>query len=144
MKSNASAHWEGSPKDGTGSISTKTGVLKNTPYSSKARFEGGTSQTTPEELIAAAHAGCFTMALGFGLMRAGINQKSISTEAEVEVILGEKGAVITGIKLKTVIEAPGADAAKIKEAAEGAKANCPVSKALSGVPSITLEVETKV
>jgi osmotically inducible protein OsmC len=144
MKSNASAHWEGSPKDGTGSISTKTGVLKNTPYSSKARFEGGTSQTTPEELIASAHAGCFTMALGFALMRAGINQKSIDTEAEVEVILGEKGANITAIKLKTVVEAPGADAAKIKEAAEGAKAGCPVSKALSGVPSITLEVEAKV
>jgi osmotically inducible protein OsmC len=144
MKSKASAHWEGSPKDGTGTISTATGVLKNSPYSSKARFEGGTSQTTPEEMIAAAHAGCFTMALGFGLMRAGINQKSIDTEAEVEVILGEKGANITAIKLKTSVVAPGADAAKIKEAAEGAKANCPISKALAGVPSITLEVETKV
>jgi osmotically inducible protein OsmC len=144
MKSNASAHWEGSPKDGTGTISAATGVLKSTPYSSKARFEGGTSQTTPEELIAAAHAGCYTMALGFALMRAGINQKSIHTDAEVEVILGEKGANITGIKLKTVVEAPGADAAKIKEAAEGAKTGCPVSKALAGVPSITLEVEAKV
>ena len=142
MKSYASAHWERAPKDGTGTISTKTGVLKNTPYSSKARFEGGTSQTTPEELIGAAHAGCYTMALGFALMRAGINQKSISTDAEVEVILGEKGANITGIKLKTVVEAPGADAAKIKEAAEGAKVGCPVSKALSAVP-ISLEVETK-
>jgi osmotically inducible protein OsmC len=144
MKSYASAHWEGSPKDGTGTLSTKSGVLKGSPYSAKARFEGGTSQTTPEEMIAAAHAGCFTMALGFGLMRAGIDQKSISTEAEVEVILGEKGANITGIKLKTSVVAPGADAAKIKEAAEGAKATCPISKALAGVPSITLEVETKV
>jgi osmotically inducible protein OsmC len=144
MKSYASAHWEGSPKDGTGTLSTKSGVLKDSPYSAKARFEGGTSQTTPEEMIAAAHAGCFTMALGFGLMRAGIDQKSISTEAEVEVILGEKGANITGIKLKTSVVAPGADAAKIKEAAEGAKATCPISKALAGVPSITLEVETKV
>ena len=144
MKSYASAHWEGSPKDGTGKLSTKSGVLKDSPYSAKARFEGGTSQTTPEEMIAAAHAGCFTMALGFGLMRAGINQKSIDTEAEVEVILGEKGANITGIKLKTSVVAPGADAAKIKEAAEGAKANCPISKALAGVPSITLEIETRV
>jgi osmotically inducible protein OsmC len=144
MKSQASAHWEGSPKDGTGTISTATGVLKDSPYSSKARFEGGTQQTTPEELIAAAHAGCYTMALGFALMRAGIDQKSISTDAEVEVILGEKGANITAIKLKTTVVAPGADAAKIKEAAEGAKVGCPVSKALAGVPSITLEVETKV
>lgn len=143
MKSYASAQWEGSPKDGTGTIDTKSGVLKGSPYSAKARFEGGSSQTTPEELIGAAHAGCYTMALGFALMRAGINQKSIKTDAEVEVILGEKGANITGIKLKTVVEAPGADAAKIKEAAEGAKVNCPVSKALAGT-SISLEVETKV
>jgi len=144
MKSYASAHWEGSPKDGTGTLDTKSGVLKGSPYSAKARFEGGTSQTTPEEMIGAAHAGCYTMALGFGLMRAGINQKSIHTEAEVEVILGEKGANITGIKLKTVVEAPGADAAKIKEVAEDAKKNCPVSKALAGVPTIGLEVEAKV
>ncbi len=143
MKSNASAHWEGSPKDGNGSVTTASGVLKDSPYSAKARFEGGTSQTTPEELIGAAHAGCYTMALGFGLMRAGINQKSIHTDAEVEVILGEKGANITGIKLKTTVEAPGADAAKIKEVAEEAKVNCPVSKALSGT-QISLEVETKV
>lgn len=144
MKSYASAYWEGSPKDGTGSLSTKSGVLNKSPYSAKARFEGGTSQTTPEEMIGAAHAGCYTMALGFGLMRAGINQKSISTEAEVEVILGEKGANITGIKLKTVVEAPGADAEKIKQVAEDAKVNCPVSKALAGVPSITLDVDAKV
>lgn len=143
MKSKASAHWEGSPKDGTGTISTATGVLKDSPYSSKARFEGGSAQTTPEELIGAAHAGCYTMALGFGLMRAGINQKSIHTDAEVEVILGEKGANITGIKLKTIVDAPGADAAKIKQVAEDAKVNCPVSKALAGT-QISLEVETKV
>lgn len=143
MKSNASAHWEGSPKDSNGSITTGTGALKNQPYSAKGRFEGGTQQTTPEELIAAAHAGCFTMQLGFVLMRAGINQKSIDTSAEVEVILGEKGANITGIKLKTTVVAPGADAAKIKESAEYSKENCPVSKALKAVP-VTLEVEAKV
>ena len=144
MKSSASAHWEGSAKEGTGKLTTATGVLKDSPYSAKARFEGGTQQTTPEELIAAAHAGCYTMALGFALMRAGIEQKSIDTSAEVEVILGEKGANITGIKLKTTVVAPGADAAKIKEAAEGAKVGCPVSKALAGVPSISLEVDAKV
>lgn len=143
MKSSASAHWEGSPKDTTGTISTATGVLKNTPYSAKGRFEGGTPQTTPEELIGAAHAGCYTMQLGFVLMRNGINQKSIDTSAEVEVILGEKGANITGIKLKTTVVAPGADSAKIKEHAEWAKDNCPVSKALKAVP-MTLEVEAKV
>jgi lipoyl-dependent peroxiredoxin len=143
MKSSASAHWEGSPKDTNGTISTATGVLKNTPYSSKGRFEGGTPQTTPEELIGAAHAGCYTMQLGFVLMRAGINQKSIDTTAEVEVILGEKGANITGIKLKTTVVAPGADAAKIKESAETAKEICPVSKALKAVP-VTLEVDAQV
>ena len=143
MKSSASAHWEGSPKDSNGTISTATGVLKNTPYSSKGRFEGGTQQTTPEELIAAAHAGCYTMQLGFVLMRAGINQQSIDTTAEVEVILVEKGANITGIKLKTTVVAPGADAAKIKESAEYAKDNCPVSKALKAIP-MTLEVDAKV
>lgn len=143
MKSTASAHWEGSPKDSNGSLSSASGILKNTPYSAKARFEGGVQQTTPEELIAAAHAGCYTMALGFALMRAGINQKSIDTSAEVEIVMGEKGANITGIKLKTAVDAPGADAAKIKESAEGAKVNCPVSKALQAVP-ISLEVEVKV
>lgn len=143
MKSNASAHWDGSPKDGTGKLTTGTGVLKDSPYSAKGRFEGGAQQTTPEELIAAAHAGCFTMQLGFVLMRNGINQQSIHTDAEVEVILGDAGANITGIKLKTAVVAPGADAAKIKESAELAKENCPVSKALKAIP-MTLEVDAKV
>jgi lipoyl-dependent peroxiredoxin len=144
MKSSASAHWDGSPKEGNGTITTATGVLKSTPYSAKGRFEGGTQQTTPEELIAAAHAGCYTMQLSFNLLRAGINQKSVHTDAEVEVVLGEKGANITAIKLKATVVAPGADAAKIKEAAEAAKAGCPVSKALAGVPSIGLELDAQV
>jgi osmotically inducible protein OsmC len=144
MKSSASAHWDGSPKEGNGTITTATGVLKSTPYSAKGRFEGGTQQTTPEELIAAAHAGCYTMQLSFNLLRAGINQKSVHTDAEVEVVLGEKGANITAIKLKATVVAPGADAAKIKEAAEAAKAGCPVSKALAGVPSISLELDAQV
>lgn len=143
MKSKATAHWEGSPKDGTGTITAASGAFKDSPYGAKGRFEGGTTQTTPEELIAAAHAGCYTMHLGFGLMRNGINQKSIETSAEVEVVMGDAGANITRIALKTTVVAPGADAAKIKEQAEWSKDNCPVSKALKAVP-MTLEVDAKV
>jgi osmotically inducible protein OsmC len=143
MKSKATAHWEGSPKEGDGTLSTSSGVLKSSPYGAKSRFEGGVSQTTPEELIAAAHAGCYTMQLGLVLVNNGINHKSIETSAEVEVVMGKSGANITGIALKTKVVAPGADAAKIKEHAEWSKDNCPVSKALKAVP-MTLEVDAQV
>jgi osmotically inducible protein OsmC len=138
MKSTATARWEGS----AGKITAGSGLFKDAPYNAKGRFEGGEPGTTPEELIAAAHAACFSMAFNLGLSRAGINAKSVETKAVVEVILGEKGANITGSALSSTVEAPGADEAKIREIAEGAKKGCPVSKALAGT-QISLELNVK-
>jgi osmotically inducible protein OsmC len=143
MKSTATARWDGSVKDGPGKVTAASGLFKNAPYSLKARFEGGAPGTTPEELIAAAHAACYTMALGVGLMKAGLTSKSIETSAEVEVVMGDKGADITGSALKCKVEVPGADAAKVRTIAEGAKTGCPVSKALAGL-KITLALDVKV
>jgi lipoyl-dependent peroxiredoxin len=138
MKSTATARWEGS----AGKITAGSGLFKDAPYNAKGRFEGGEPGTTPEELIAAAHAACFSMALNVGLSRGGITAKSIETKAVVEVIVGEKGANITGSALSSTVEAPGADEAKIREIAEGAKKGCPVSKALTGT-NISLELNVK-
>jgi osmotically inducible protein OsmC len=139
MKSTATARWEGA----AGKITAGSGLFKDAPYNAKGRFEGGVPGTTPEELIAGAHAACYSMALNVGLSRNGINAKSIETKAVVEVILGQAGANITESVLTCTVEAPGADAAKVKELAEGAKANCPVSKALAGI-KISLELDVKV
>jgi lipoyl-dependent peroxiredoxin len=139
MKSTATARWEGS----AGKITAGSGLFKDAPYNAKGRFEGGDPGTTPEELIAAAHAACFSMALNVGLSRAGISNAKIETKSVVEVILGDKGANITGSALSATVEAPGADEAKIRELAEGAKNNCPVSKALTGTKiSLDLHVKT--
>ena len=138
MKSTATARWEGS----AGKITAASGLFKDAPYNAKGRFEGGEPGTTPEELIAAAHAACFSMALNVALTRSGITAKSIETKAVVEVIVGPSGANITGSALASTVEAPGADAAKIREIAEGAKKGCPVSKALTGT-NISLELEVK-
>jgi lipoyl-dependent peroxiredoxin len=139
MKSTATARWEGS----AGKITAGSGLFKDAPYNAKGRFEGGEPGTTPEELIAAAHAACFSMALNVGLSRAGITAKSIETKGVVEVVLGDKGANITGSALTTTVDAPGADEAKVRELAEGAKKNCPVSKALTGTQiSLDLNVKT--
>jgi osmotically inducible protein OsmC len=139
MKSTATARWEGA----AGKITAGSGLFKDAPYNAKGRFEGGVPGTTPEELIAGAHAACYSMALNVGLSRNGINAKSIETKAVVEVILGQAGANITESVLTCTVEAPGADAVKVKELAEGAKANCPVSKALAGI-KISLELDVKV
>jgi len=139
MKSNATARWEGA----AGTITAGSGLFKDAPYNAKGRFEGGGPGTTPEELIAGAHASCFSMALNVGLTKNGITPKSIETKSVVEVVLGSAGANITESVLTCTVEAPGADAAKVKELAEGAKANCPVSKALAGI-KISLELNVKV
>jgi len=139
MKSTATARWEGA----AGKITAGSGLFKDAPYNAKGRFEGGEPGTTPEELMAGAHAACFSMALNVGLTRNGITPKSIETKAVVEIVLGQAGAEITGSALTSTVEAPGADAAKIREIAEGAKANCPVSKALAGTKiSLDLDVKT--
>lgn len=126
----AEAQWNGSLKDGAGHVKTETGAL-DSAYSFRARFEGG-GETNPEELIAAAHAACFTMALTAALTTAGHPPKSIHTTAAVQLNKLESGWSINRIDLETTGEVPGVDAAGFEAAASGAKANCPVSKALAG------------
>jgi osmotically inducible protein OsmC len=144
MKSTARATWAGSMTESSGKITAGSGLFKDAPYSAKGRFEGGVPGTTPEELIAAAHAGCYTMALGFGLMRANMPAKAIDTSCEVEVVMGAAGADITRSALTCKVDVPGADAGKVREIAEGAKKNCPVSKALAGIKDISLKLDVKV
>ncbi|MBS1587849.1 MAG: OsmC family protein [Bacteroidetes bacterium] len=133
MKRNATAIWNGSGKEGTGTLSTQSTTLSNAQYSYKSRFEEGVG-TNPEELMAAAHAGCFSMKLSFVLGAAGFTPDEIKTDC---VITLENGA-ITKSELTTRAKVPGIDAAKFKECAEDAKANCPVSKAY-GAFEITLD-----
>jgi osmotically inducible protein OsmC len=140
MKSTATARWEGT----AGKITAGSGLFKDAPYNAKGRFEGGEPGTTPEELIAAAHAACFSMAFNVGLGRNGINAKSIETKSVVEILPAEGGGfAITESTLTCTVEAPGADAAKVKEIGEGAKAGCPVSKALKDNIKITLDLNVK-
>ena len=131
MKRAGSAIWEGDLKNGKGTVSTDSGVLTNQQYSFGTRFENGKG-TNPEELIAAAHAGCFSMALSAGLSKAGISPKRIATTAKVHLGQVEGGFAITLIELDTTAEVPGVDEKAFLEHAEGAKKNCPVSKALAG------------
>lgn len=133
----ATAHWEGDLKSGQGRLSTpQSGVLENTRYAFNSRF-GDEKGTNPEELIAAAHAGCFTMALSAKLTEAGHPPARLDTRAEVDLSM-EGGPNLSQIRLKVSAEVPGIDAAKFQAIAEDAKANCPISKALSAVP-ISLE-----
>jgi len=133
----AKADWQGEFKRGGGSVSTETGVL-DTQYNFGGRFESGTG-TNPEELIAAAHASCFAMALSVGLTQAGNPPESLATEAKVTVDQVEGGFGITKIHLSVTGKVPGLDADGFAAAAQGAKENCPLSKALAAVPEITLE-----
>ncbi|MBN7135929.1 peroxiredoxin [Lysobacter enzymogenes] len=133
----ATAHWEGDLKNGQGRLSTpQSGLLDNTRYGFNSRF-GEEKGTNPEELIAAAHAGCFTMALSAKLTEAGHPPASLDTRAEVDLSM-EGGPALSQIRLKVKAQVPGIDAAKFQAIAEDAKANCPVSKALSAVP-VSLE-----
>lgn len=136
----ANAVWHGTGKDGNGSLTTPSGVLNKQPYSWKLRFadESGVNGTNPEELIAAAHAGCFTMAVSFQFSNNGFTPEELRTEALLTMGPVEgKGNTITGILLKLEAKVPGVTDAQLQEFAANAKANCPVSRALS-VP-ITLE-----
>ena len=130
MKRNASAEWKGGLKDGKGTISTDSGVLSNTQYSFSTRFEDGAG-TNPEELIAAAHAGCFSMALSGQLAQAGLTADSIRTTASVRLEKAEAGFAITSVHLDVKARVPGADEAAFSTAANNAKAGCPVSKVLN-------------
>ncbi|HYK75578.1 MAG TPA: OsmC family protein [Daejeonella sp.] len=132
----ATAQWQGSGLQGKGSISAPSGVLNQTPYSAKNRFENedGKAGTNPEELIAAAHAGCFTMALSFQIDAAGFTADELETTAMVSIEKADGDFKIPGIQLALKGKVKGMDEAKFKELAEIAKKNCPVSKALSAVP----------
>jgi len=131
----ASAHWEGDLKTGIGSISTETGVLREAPYGFKARFEGGKG-TNPEELIGAAHAGCFSMAFSMILGEAGLKADSIDTNAEVTLDQVEGGFAITAVKLILKAKIPGASQAQFDELSNKAKEGCPVSKVLNAKISL--------
>lgn len=127
MKRYATANWKGSGKEGTGTNTTQSGVLSNTQYSYKSRFEEGIG-TNPEELVAAAHAGCFTMKLSFVLNAAGFTADNIDTKCTITL---DPAAGITESHLEVKATVPAIDAAKFAECAADAKANCPISKLLN-------------
>jgi len=126
MKRTANAHWEGTLKEGKGNLSTQSGVLNQQNYSYKTRFEEGVQGTNPEELLAAAHAGCFTMAVGAQLTQRSFNPTSLDTQATLTM----QGLDITGIHLTIQGSVPGLSAAEFEEIVKGAEQNCIVSKAL--------------
>lgn len=138
MQRTGSAHWSGGLKDGKGTVSTQSGVLKQAQYSFSTRFENGIG-TNPEELIAAAHAGCFSMALSGQLGNAGMTAESIDTTATVTLEKVEGGFGITAVHLEVKAKIPGADKAKFDEAAQNAKKGCPVSKVLN--TNITMDAQ---
>jgi osmotically inducible protein OsmC len=129
----AEAEWKGNLAEGSGTLQVGSGAFEG-PYSFKSRFEEGESATNPEELLGAAHAGCFTMALTAQLSRAGLKPTRIHTEARVKLEKIGDAFSITGIALETEAEIPDIDDAKFQEYAKGAKENCPLSKALASVP----------
>jgi lipoyl-dependent peroxiredoxin len=136
MVRKASAVWNGSLKEGKGKISTDSGALSNTQYSFTTRFENGVG-TNPEELIAAAHAGCFTMALAAQLGNAGITPDSLETSASVTLDKLDAGWTITKVHLDVTGKIPGNDKAKFETAANNAKAGCPISRLLKAEITMT-------
>jgi osmotically inducible protein OsmC len=134
---NAEAEWRGSLKEGNGRVKLGSGAFEGA-YSFSSRFESGTG-TNPEELIGAAHAGCFTMALSAGLGRANLTPTRLHTVAKVHMGVGEGGPSITQIDLEVEGEVPGIDQATFTKHAEDAKKGCLVSRALAGVPTINLK-----
>ena len=140
IKRTATAVWHGTGPKGTGSISTLSGAMKDQPYSANARFvsEDGKAGTNPEELIAAAHASCFTMALGFQITNAGHEPTKLETLATVSMEKQDVGWTIVAIHLDVSGAVPNLDAAKFQELAETAKKGCPISRALGAVSNISL------
>jgi osmotically inducible protein OsmC len=134
----ASIHWEGRGKKGVGKISTQTDALKAYPYGFGSRFEDDRSGTNPEELLAAAHAACFTMAFSFACDAAGFATAAIDTQAAVRLVMKGGGFQIEHIALRLEANVPGIDEATFQKLAAGAKKDCPLSKALASVPEISL------
>ena len=141
MKRKGSAVWRGGLKDGKGTVSTDSGVLSNTQYSFSTRFEDGKG-TNPEELIAAAHAGCFSMALSAQLGGAGITPEQIQTTATVSLDKTDGGFAITAIHLDVLAKIPGGDKQAFDTAANNAKSGCPVSKVLNATITMDAKLET--
>ena len=136
----ASAEWRGSLKEGSGTISSESGAITNLPYSFQTRFENQKG-TNPEELIGAAHAGCFSMALSAGLGGAGMTPESIRTTAAVTLDKVEGGFAVTAVHLDVVAKIPGADRAAFEKAANEAKAGCPISKLLNAKITMDARLE---
>jgi osmotically inducible protein OsmC len=141
MKRKASAIWQGGLKDGRGTISTDSGVLKETQYSFSTRFEEGAG-TNPEELIAAAHAGCFSMALSGQLGNAGMKAESIHTTATVTLEKTEAGFTVTAVHLDVTAKVPGANQQAFDTAANNAKTGCPISRLLKAEITMNARLET--
>jgi osmotically inducible protein OsmC len=140
MKRNGSAEWKGDLRGGKGTLSTNSGVLKDTPYSFSTRFEDEPG-TNPEELIAAAHAACFSMALSGQLGNANMTPESIRTTASVNLEKTDAGFTITAVHLDTTAKIPGADKGAFDQAAQNAKAGCPVSRLLNAEITMDAKLE---
>ena len=140
MNRSASAVWKGGLQDGTGTVSTESGILSNTPYNFKMRFEDEKG-TNPEELVAAAHAACFSMALSMILGMAGMTAESIDTKATVSLDKGDAGFSVTSSHLDTTVKIPNANKTAFDEAVEKAKAGCPISKLLNAKITLNARLE---
>jgi len=141
MKRKASAVWQGGLKDGKGAITSDSGVLKDTQYSFSTRFEDGIG-TNPEELIAAAHAGCFSMALSGQMGNAGLTVGEIKTTATVTMEKLDAGFTLTAVHLDVAVKSPGADKAKFEQAANNAKTGCPISRVLNATITMDAKLES--
>jgi len=139
MKRGASAIWNGGLKDGSGTLTTDSGALKGLPYSFAMRFENAPG-TNPEELVAAAHAGCFSMAFSGELGKANLTPQSIETKATASFEKTDVGFAVTSIHLDVAARVPGADEAKVQAAADAAKKGCPISRLLNTRITLTLRV----
>ena len=135
----ATVHWQGGGKAGVGRISTETGALDDYPYGFASRFEDDRKGTNPEELLGAAHAACFAMAFSFACDKEGLKTEIVDTKAAVHLMSKDGGFEIQRIDLELEAKVPGADESRFQQIAQGAKDNCPLSKALASVPQITLK-----
>jgi len=141
IEKTASVHWEGAGKNGQGRISTETHALKDQPYGFATRFGDDRRGTNPEEILAAAHAACFTMAFSFACDKAGFATTKVDTQARVRLAKQGEGFAIDRIALTLIASVPGVDEARFQQLADAAKRDCPLSKALASVPEITLEAK---
>ncbi len=139
IEKTASVHWEGGGKAGVGKISMQTGAMKEYPYGFGSRFEDDRRGTNPEEILAAAHAACFTMAFSFACDKAGFKTELVDTTAAVRLAKDGDGFKIDRIALELTAKITGISLAQFDELAQAAKKGCPLSKALASVPEITLK-----